>query len=95
MGTFSALQTSKGAIYVWGTGSWGHARKPTNILNICQFEGTNPTFTNLVMGDNYALLQDAQGYFVFGSQILPTLGSLQPLEKLKCEMFKTNTGLKL
>lgn len=57
MGTFSAVLTSHNNIFIWGTGSWGHARKPTNLKDICHFEGI-PKFSSIIMGDNYALIHD-------------------------------------
>jgi len=57
MGTFSAVLTSHNNIYIWGTGSWGHARKPVNLKDLCAFDGI-PKFSSLIMGDNYALIHD-------------------------------------
>lgn len=74
MGTFSAILTSRGNLLVWGTGSWGHARKPTNIHKICQLD-TSLQLLNMMMGDNYAVIQDTNNHLIFGSQMLPDLGS--------------------
>lgn len=38
MGTFSGAVSTQGNFFIWGTGSWGYARKCTPIEDLCKLD---------------------------------------------------------
>lgn len=61
-------------LFIWGTGSWGHCRKPTLITNICKFE-ENQFANDLILGDNYGLTIGRDKFHLIGTQKLPEYSS--------------------
>lgn len=69
MGTFSGVMSKSGRVYFWGTGSWGYARKCTPIEDLCKMDDAR--ISDVLMGENFALLKMRNEWYVFGLNKLP------------------------
>lgn len=62
MGTFSGVLTKDHKIWIWGTGSWGYARRPVLLEDISRLS-RDDRFIDILMGENFAIVKKENGEF--------------------------------
>ncbi|CAD8051028.1 unnamed protein product [Paramecium sonneborni] len=82
MGTFSCAISKQGKVYFWGTGSWGYARKCTPLEDLCKLE-EGQKVSQVISGENFAMLKCQDGWYVFGMNKMPENYSQQQTHRIQ------------
>ncbi|CAD8143456.1 unnamed protein product [Paramecium pentaurelia] len=82
MGTFSCVISKQGKVYFWGTGSWGYARKCTPLEELCKLED-GQRVSQVISGENFAMLKCLDGWYVFGMNKMPENYSQQQTHRIQ------------
>ncbi|CAK71128.1 unnamed protein product (macronuclear) [Paramecium tetraurelia] len=81
MGTFSCVISKQGKVYFWGTGSWGYARKCTPLEELCKLD-EEQRVSQVISGENFAMLKCLDGWYVFGMNKMPENYSQQQTHRI-------------